>query len=636
MTKRKYLLRYSLLLIITLIFSTSFAQNTFRTTTKSVIAFLEYLPKDYNNNSNKYPIVIFLHGLGERGANTTDIADLKAGIGRVEKNGPPKHIKNGTEFPFIVISPQLKNNWTDWPTAYVAEIIDYCKTYLRIDERRIYLTGLSLGGGGTWTSAVTFPKLFAAIAPVCGSRNSVPNACLLSEENLGVWAFHGDSDTTIPMAKTVNMINAINACVPAPETLAKITIYPGVNHNSWDNAYTPDHTIHNPNIYDWMLSFTNTINESNKIPVANAGVDQSTAATSIALTGSGLDSDGTIASYSWTKISGPNATLTNSITSKMTASGLSTGVYVFRLRVTDNDGDSDSDYIKVTVNSSVAKPLPIVSAGSDKSLTLPTNSINIIGSASEQGGAIDSYLWSKVSGNAVALAGTTTTTLIVSSLVPGAYVFRLTVIDNAGTAKSDDMTLTVIDGGNTNPTASAGPDRTVILPAIRVTLFGVASDTDGQIVSYKWVKLSGGSCTYSNAAALRPTLTNLEVGKYVFRLTVTDNDGAVKSDEVTMNFVNSTASVRSTTTLSPADEMMATKETSTQMDDGTKFSLNEEQIDIQECIVSIYNENGLQIFEGKWHVDLYNQIFSKNGLYIYQVVRDGIKISGKVLITSIK
>src|SRR3954466_10476492 len=96
---KKSFLRYMLLSIASLIFSTSFAQNTFRTTTKSVIGFLEYLPSDYNSNSNKYPIVIFLHGLGERGACSTDIATLKSTIGAVEKLGPPKYTKAGTHFP---------------------------------------------------------------------------------------------------------------------------------------------------------------------------------------------------------------------------------------------------------------------------------------------------------------------------------------------------------------------------------------------------------------------------------------------------------------------------------------------------------------------------------------------------------
>jgi dienelactone hydrolase len=345
---KKNWIRYSLLIIATLFISTSYAQNTFRTTTKSVIGFLEYLPQGYNGNSNKYPVVIFLHGLGERGPCTTDIATLKAGIGTVERNGPPKYTKAGTQFPFILISPQLKNNWTDWPTAYVLEVIDYVKTYLRIDERRIYLTGLSLGGGGTWTSALAYPKLFAAIAPVCGSRNSVSKACILSTENMPVWAFHGDADTTIPVNRTISMVNAINACMPAPKPMAKITIYPGVSHSGcWNYAYKPDHTIHNPNIYDWLLSYVNTTNVSNKVPTCNAGTDKTVSVTDLTISGSGSDIDGSITGYQWIKLSGPTATLTYANTSKLKLSSLKAGTYIFKLRVTDSKGDGDSDYVKI-------------------------------------------------------------------------------------------------------------------------------------------------------------------------------------------------------------------------------------------------------------------------------------------------
>jgi dienelactone hydrolase len=345
MRERKSNLRYGLLVIAALIFSTSFGQNTFRTTTKSVIGFLEYLPNNYNSNSDKYPVVFFLHGLGERGPATTDIATLKAGVGPVERNGPPKYTKAGTDFPFILISPQLKKNYTDWPLTYVQEVIDYCKTYLRIDERRIYICGLSLGGGGVWTQAQTYPKMFAAIAPACGSRNTISKATYIAGEDIPVWAFHGDSDTTIPYLRTVNMVNAINSYRPSP--LAKVTIYPGVNHNCWDRAFKPDHTYHNPNVYEWMLKCSNTLNGTNKIPVCNAGTDKSTTSTSASITGSGTDSDGSIASYSWAKVSGPTATLSGTTSSCLKVSNMKAGTYLFRLQVKDSRGDTDSDYIKI-------------------------------------------------------------------------------------------------------------------------------------------------------------------------------------------------------------------------------------------------------------------------------------------------
>jgi hypothetical protein len=532
-------MRYSFFVLVISLLSLAIsanAQNVFKVTKPSTIGYLEYLPNGYNSNSDKYPIVIFLHGLGERGPASTDYNTLQSGISTVERNGPPKYVKYGTDFPFILISPQLKNNYGDWPIWYITEVIDYCKTYLRIDERRIYLTGLSLGGGGAWVEGTDFSKIFAALAPLCGSRNSPSKASLISNENLPVWAFHGDQDPTVPMSRTVNMVNAINSYSPNP--LAKMTIYPGVKHNCWDYAYKPDHTIHNPNVYDWMLSKTNLINAANKVPLANAGADKSVTGSSVDIAGSGSDSDGTIAGYTWQKISGPAATITNPGIATLKATGLTTGTYVFRLQVKDNKGDTDSDYVRVVVQSGTNTNIaPVVSAGADKSVTLPTSSVTIAGSASDSDGSIASYQWSKVSGSTATLAGAASSTLNVSSLVAGSYVFRLTVKDNGGITKSDDMTL-VVKSSTTNiaPTASAGPDRILSLPLSNATLFGSASDSDGKIVSYKWTKVSGGSCAFSSTTVLRPTISQFDIGTYVFRITVTDNKGAVKSDDVTMKF----------------------------------------------------------------------------------------------------
>ena len=176
MNKITYFFFYSLF-FLALGFSMASAQQVFKTTSPSVISYLEYLPQGYSTNSDKYPIVFFLHGIGERGPNSTDLVILGAAIQNVAKHGPPKLVKAGTQFPFILISPQLKSNYGQWTTAYIMEVINYCKTYLRIDERRIFLTGLSLGGGGTWVAAQDLPELFAAIAPVCGGYNSTSMAC---------------------------------------------------------------------------------------------------------------------------------------------------------------------------------------------------------------------------------------------------------------------------------------------------------------------------------------------------------------------------------------------------------------------------------------------------------------------------
>lgn len=514
--------------------STTFAQNVFKTTPASVIPYYEYVPQDYNNNSDKYPIVIFLHGIGERGPNTTNITTLSSSITEVAKLGPPMYVKNGTQFPFILISPQLKDNYGTWPSSYVMEVLDYVKTYLRIDERRIYITGLSLGGGGTWVAAQDYPELFAAIAPVCGGYNSPSKACDIAAENVPVWAFHGDADTTVPMSKTVNMVNAINDCTPAPSPLAKLTIYPNVTHSAWTKAYKTDHSVHNPNVYEWITSFIKTKRHGNAVPIASAGADKTVAPGITTLTGSATDADGSIASYSWTQMSGPNlSVLVNDLTKTLSLSSLIAGSYVFRFTVTDNFGNTDSDYIKVTIDPTLINILPTVSAGTDKTITLPTSSLSIAGTASDIDGTISTYAWTKVSGSTATLGGVSTATLSASNLLEGVYTFRLTVTDNRGGQKSDDVNVTVNPAPNNHvPTVSAGSDKLITLPTKSLTIVGSASDSDGSIASYLWTKVSGPAASMDNAATSKLWAYNLVQGIYTFRLTVTDNAGATSSDDM--------------------------------------------------------------------------------------------------------
>lgn len=522
-----------------------YAQQTFKTTSQSVIGFLQYLPKDYASNSNKYPVVIFLHGLGERGANSTNPATLESSISLVAKLGPPKHVKYGAQFPFILISPQLKNNYGGWPSWYILEVIDYVKNTLRIDEKRIHITGLSLGGGGTWTAIQEFPKLFASAAPVCGSNNSTAKACGIAAENLPVWAFHGDADTTVPLGRSANMVNAINSCSPVPSPRAILTIYPGVRHNAWDRAYALDNTYHRPNYYEWITNHVNKKNGSNYIPSANAGSDVSiSSGNKVTITGGGSDTDGSISMYKWSKVSGPSATLApnNGI---LTASGLTAGNYVFKLQVTDNGGATDTDYVKVTIGSSstgstTTNAEPTVNAGSDVVLTLPSNSATLRGTATDSDGTIASFNWTKVSGSTASLSGTTTSNLGVSNLLAGTYVFRLTVKDNDGGVKSDDVTVTVKTSStsttNKLPVANAGSDRLIKLPTTGLYLTGLGSDPDGTVASYKWVQISGPRVSLSSATSAKAYVSGLVSGECVFRLTITDNNGATDYDDVKMVF----------------------------------------------------------------------------------------------------
>ncbi len=695
-------------------------QQVFKTTQTSVIAYLEYLPQDYRLNSNKYPVVIFLHGIGERGPNTQDLNVLSQSIQEVAKLGPPMYVKNGNQFPFILISPQLKDNYSNWPSDYVLEVINYVKTYLKIDEKRIYLTGLSLGGGGAWWTAQDYPELFAALAPVCGGRNTPAAACAIAKENLPVWAFHGDKDTIVPLATSVNMVNAINNCVPAPDPQAKMTIYPEVGHSSWTYAYKIDKSIHDPNVYEWMLSFRNTVNAGNRIPEANAGEDKIVTNTSITIVGSGSDLEGNI-SYLWTQLQGPSvATLENKTSSSLQASNLMPGEYLFSLRVTDNGSASDTDYVIVKIDN--GNLLPVANAGSDKTVCLPTNSIQIIGSGSDSDGTISAYEWCKISGPSATLTDANAPILTASDLLSGPYVFRLMVTDDKEGKHYDEMSLLINEP--VAPIANAGPNKLVILPANSISIIGSATDSDGSIALYQWSQRTGGACTMTNTTSSTLNVSDLKSDSYIFRLTVADNMGFEDYDDVLINVTfppvvdagadqlvnlplasviltgsawdpDGTIKTYAWSKYSGPSALLTNKSTSsltiTDLKEGTyvfklrvsdnltakttdyvtltvkkviltissststSIKIKEKDVDsfvptdprennkailegltsldLENCIVSVFNESGVGIFSGVWTLEQYKETFSQNRLYIYHVYKAGRRIeSGKIYI----
>ncbi|MEI8048625.1 MAG: prolyl oligopeptidase family serine peptidase [Bacteroidota bacterium] len=198
---------------------------------RTSLNYLLWLPADYKKDKSKtFPVMIFLHGSGERGENL----DL------VKKNGPPSFVENRPDFPFILVSPQCPEG-TWWEIEDLQAMLEKILDKYRIDRSRIYLTGLSMGGFGTWSWACKYPDQFAAIAPVCGGGEAI-----FADElkNVPVWAFHGEADPVVPLKRSVEMVEAMNANGGS----AKITIYPGVGHDSWINAYNDQE------LYKWLLS----------------------------------------------------------------------------------------------------------------------------------------------------------------------------------------------------------------------------------------------------------------------------------------------------------------------------------------------------------------------------------------------
>ncbi|MBL7666335.1 MAG: hypothetical protein JNM93_14465 [Bacteriovoracaceae bacterium] len=257
---------------------------------------------------------------------------------------------------------------------------------------------------------------------------------------------------------------------------------------------------------------------------------------STTITAVATDSDGSIASYSWNKKTGGAATLANANTSNLNLSALVSGNYEFELTVLDNQGASASVIAKIFVNAA-----PTVSAGADKEITLPTNTLTLAASASDSDGTISSYLWEKNSGPAATLANTTTSTLNLSSLVEGTYIFKVTVKDNQNAAASDEVQVVVKPKPNTAPVANAGNDQTIQLPISTVSLSGTASDAENQSLTYLWTKKSGPTATISNTNTLATNVTSLVEGTYVFNLKVTDTSGGTHNDDIQV-VVQATAS----------------------------------------------------------------------------------------------
>lgn len=190
-----------------------------------------FLPTGYLTDTTKqYPLLIFLHGSGERG---DDVAKVKV-------HGPPKIAERDPAFPFLTVSPLLGTD-QDWDIGKLDELVDHITKNYRIDPARVYLTGLSRGGHASWRWAIAEPKRFAGVAPVAG-RGNPGEACRLMD--LPVWAFHGDRDDVVVPEGSFNMARAIRACGGRK---VRLTIYPDLGHNSWDPAYD------DPALYAWLL-----------------------------------------------------------------------------------------------------------------------------------------------------------------------------------------------------------------------------------------------------------------------------------------------------------------------------------------------------------------------------------------------
>ena len=189
-------------------------------------------PEGYDSKTDqKWPLVIFLHGSGERG---TDLELIK-------KHGPPKLLAAGQKFPAIIASLQCEPN-NLWNPHGVKAVTDHLIQTLRVDPKRVYLTGISMGGFGTWETAFEYPDTYAAIAPICGGAG-VRWVTAQRLKNMPCWIFHGDKDGAVPIENSQQIYDALKK-INSP---VKFTIYPGVGHDSWTQTYD------NPEFWNWLF-----------------------------------------------------------------------------------------------------------------------------------------------------------------------------------------------------------------------------------------------------------------------------------------------------------------------------------------------------------------------------------------------
>ncbi len=411
----------------------SYVSNTPSISGKT-IKYLLYKPESYikSQTQKTYPLLLFCHGDGEKGTN----------VNTLKNTAIPKLIDSGTDLDFIVASPQTYYP-VDWLTpGFLDEFLEKIKADNRIDINRIYITGISGGGGGVYYLPAMQPNKIAAMIPVSATNSfwSFGTQYYCNIKDIPFWGFHNDGDQTVTANNLVVVVNSLNSCVPSPIVPPIKTIYPNnASHDSWTQTYN------NPNVFKWLLSKNKSI-PTNTAPIITSNASVSSPLLPILKLGaSATDLENNLPlSYEWIKISGSDVSISNANSTNPELKNLKTGIYVFRLFVKDALGSASYQDVTINISNAIPNYIPFVDAGTDKTITLPINSVVINGAATDNDGSISSLSWTQVSGNSSILTGNNTNTLTASNLVAGNYVFRLTAVDNLGASSFDDVTVTVL------------------------------------------------------------------------------------------------------------------------------------------------------------------------------------------------
>jgi dienelactone hydrolase len=453
----------------------------------NVAGFWQGVPAKYSQTTKNYPLIVFIHGIGELGTTISRMNCCGIPNHMYNKTFPAQFTVGGANYSFLVIAPQFKVRPS---AADVQSVINYAKSRWRVDGTRIYVTGLSMGGGSTWDWSAVYGQNAAAIVPVCGgTRPTTTLTQQIASKNLPIWGLYSTLDAAVPVQWGRDFFTWIDQynTTYAPKT--KLTIWTDVDHNNtWARAFNPKTVVDGYNIYQWMLLHTRggtaapaptpaptptpepeptptpTPTPGNALPVAKAGGDQVVPASwnwFPELNGNpSSDSDGWIAKYAWAQISGPACTITPVVAGRAKVTGWTAGTYVFRLTVTDNKGGTATDEVQITISSSgsttPSEPSapsapttgnlpPVAKSQADMSVPASWNWFpELNGNLSKDpDGWITKYTWTKVSGPACTVTAVASGRAKVTGWTAGAYVFRITVTDNKGATGYHDLKITV-------------------------------------------------------------------------------------------------------------------------------------------------------------------------------------------------
>lgn len=435
-------MKQRLLFVLVIVPLFAFAQLTPKSVIfqNDTIGFYEFKPPGYDTSTGRHPLLIFLHGVGERGNGNTELP-------RVLLSSFPKFIKgstmtftvHGRKESFLLLVPQMSMLYMDWENYYVDAMINYAKSNLNVDTNRIFLSGWSVGGGGAWryaTSSLENAKRLAGVIPVSPAPGYI-NLCNIARGNVAVWVHHAKNDGSVPLHFTEDAIDAINSC--SPDIPPLVTYYPKGGH-AWvaDWSYDTLNTLQYPNIFQWMIGTTRSNSlATNKDPVPIAGDDINVILPSdktVLNACESYDPNDVIIKYRWTVTDGPHTEkvrierpdyyITN-------VSGLEPGVYTFRLTVVDEFKATRFDELNVRVGlpPNGANATPFVDAGPD--ITTSETMFNISGKAKDFDGKIQSYQWRQISGPRrlkIVQAGNVAS--IVGMVSSGIYAIELSAFDN--------------------------------------------------------------------------------------------------------------------------------------------------------------------------------------------------------------